>query len=373
MYSSTTGTSVTSLCETAPMDTHVHFCKNCGHLQTPTFENVEDYYDNDYKILVDSEEEDQLYQMTDGRKVFRSEHQAATLVRAIQLAEDARVLDYGCAKAATIRRLKEARPGIDVHLFDVSDMYLPFWQKLTHPDRWAIYAPRAEWLEGHFDLITSFYSLEHMPEPAASVRTIARMLLPGGRFYAVVPDWQANTADFVVVDHVNHFSAQSLTHMVELAGLEVELISTELHESALVVVARKPLVSAATQVKAAAGLERLSTRVTEVAAYWRDFRDRVQAFERDAQASGLPCAIYGSGFYGTYIATCMVDFAAVQCFLDQNPYRQGKTLMGKPVLAPQQLPDDVQALYVGLNPARARQELDKAEALRHRKLRCFLP
>ena len=48
---------------------------------------------------------------------------------------------------------------------------------------------------------------------------------------------------------------------------------------------------------------------------------------------------------------------SVECFLDQNPHRQKQTLLGKPILAPEALPETVRRLYVGLNPRVAREEL----------------
>jgi SAM-dependent methyltransferase len=373
VYTSNTGMSVTSLCELEVIDTRVFFCHQCGHVQTPQLADVHDYYSNDYKILVDSEEEDQLYKVVDGRMIYRSEHQAGTLIDVVDIPTNARVLDYGCAKAATIRRLKEQRPDVDVHLFDVSDMYLPFWEKLTTLNKWATFTPQAQWLTGYFDLITSFYSLEHMPKPAESVDTIAKMLAPDGRFYVVVPDWQTNIADYVVVDHVNHFSPQSLAQLMVRAGLHVEMVKAELHDSALVMVARKPALDQPVAQLVPENLGALEQRAVEVANYWSSFQERVQAFEQCARDAGLAPAIYGSGFYGTYIASCLKNLPAVSCFLDQNPFRQGKTLMGKPIVAPADLPPSVGALYVGLNPARAKTEIEKTQALSQRQLTLFLP
>ena len=287
--------------------------------------------------------------------------------------DDFIALYYGCAKAATIRRLKEQRPDVDVHLFDVSDMYLPFWEKLTTLNKWATFTPQAQWLTGYFDLITSFYSLEHMPKPAESVDTIAKMLAPDGRFYVVVPDWQTNIADYVVVDHVNHFSPQSLAQLMVRAGLHVEMVKAELHDSALVMVARKPALDQPVAQLVPENLGALEQRAVEVANYWSSFQERVQAFEQCARDAGLAPAIYGSGFYGTYIASCLKNLPAVSCFLDQNPFRQGKTLMGKPIVAPADLPPSVGALYVGLNPARAKTEIEKTQALSQRQLTLFLP
>ena len=59
------------------------------------------------------------------------------------------------------------------------------------------------------------------------------------------------------------------------------------------------------------------------------------------------------------------------CFLDQNPHRQGQELLGKPIIAPDALPESVRRLYVGLNPAEAREALDGLDW--GRELEVFYP
>ena len=89
------------------------------------------------------------------------------------------------------------------------------------------------------------------------------------------------------------------------------------------------------------------------------------------KANGGEVAIYGSGFYGTFIHSSLERPEAVACFLDQNPHRQSQTLIGKPILAPEKLPETVWRLYAGLNPRIARDELSAMDWLRD--LEVFYP
>ena len=111
VYVSPQGLSITSLTEVRNGRTEVFFCTACGHLQTTPIEDLEDYYETQYRILIDSENEDQLYQVVDSRRIYRVPHQVETLLTKVDLAPRARVLDYGCAKGATARRLAEVRQG----------------------------------------------------------------------------------------------------------------------------------------------------------------------------------------------------------------------------------------------------------------------
>ncbi|WP_336139700.1 hypothetical protein, partial [Klebsiella pneumoniae] len=76
------------------------------------------FYDTEYDILVNSEEEDQIYAVENGQKIFRADHQVALFQKKLQLLgglhEGARVVDFGCAKSATMRLLKQQRPDVKV-------------------------------------------------------------------------------------------------------------------------------------------------------------------------------------------------------------------------------------------------------------------
>jgi 2-polyprenyl-3-methyl-5-hydroxy-6-metoxy-1,4-benzoquinol methylase len=366
VYRSQDGRSLTSLSEFYDGPTEVFFCARCGHLQTTEIQDIQKYYDTQYNIFVDSDEEDLLYKVVDGKKLFRVEHQVQTILDKLSLPEGARVLDFGCAKSATSRKLLEARPDLKVHLFDVSEAYVKFWQKFLGPDRWSTYRPKPEWSDS-FDAVFSFFAMEHTADPRAFASDLARLIKPGGQLHLLVPNVYANTADFVVVDHVNHFSAASLGWLFASVGFDVVSIDDQAHDAAFVVTARKAQGKSFTP--DAAEIAGLRRRVDEMSGFWSGLAGRVRAFERENRAA--PAAIYGSGFYGTFIASCLEDLSNVVYFLDQSEFRQAKRLLDKPILAPEKIDSTVEAIYVGLNPRIARGVIESLEALRAR--RCFYP
>ena len=282
----------------------------------------------------------------------------------LNLPQGASLLDYGCGKAPTMRRLAAHRPDLAIHLFDVSADYQGFWHAFTTPERCATYTPKAEWT-GTFDAVTSFYALEHVEDLHGSLAAIRSLLKPGGLLYAIVPNWPTNVADVIVVDHINHFWTGSYHHVLARMGFTVESLDADAHYGALVVVARRTEPSEVWPEPAA-----LQAITQQVRAYWQGVSQRVQAFEADTGA-GKQAAIYGSGVYGNFIATCLADWAPVRCFLDQNPHQQGKTILERPILAPDALPPEVEVVYVGLNPAIAKREMDKVTAWQGRDLRFF--
>ena len=369
VYVSESPISVTSLCQLYKGQARVYFCNTCGHVQTTELEGIADYYDREYRILIDSEEEDQLYEVRDGTIVYRTDHQVRTLLSKLNLPQGAQILDYGCAKGATLRKLVGIRPDLSPHLFDVSRMYVPFWEKFAQESNWAVYEIPQHWNE-RFDVVTTFFALEHVADPAASLRTMARLLKPDGTLYGIVPNVFTNWADLVVVDHVNHYSRPSLERVLTDSGLHPLDIDDEAHTGALVFHAQRRS-GALALIRRGNDVRQTGGEVAQIARYWQAVGSRVRDFESSV-AKNTRVAIYGSGFYGTFIAAALSHFERVVCFLDRNPYRQGKELLGKPVVAPSELPEKIDVIYVGLNPASARESIADL-GWQNRNYRYFFP
>lgn len=369
LYEMDSGLALTSLGKTYPASTRVWACLACAHLQTDEMEQVDRYYAEQYNILADSEEEDQIYEVRGGRPLYRTEHQLAVLLDKVPLESGARVLDYGCAKSSTMQALLKQRADLQVHLFDVSDAYQRFWSSFVPEQRWATFEPKSEWA-GSFDLVTSFFALEHIVQPAQALQRIRALVRPGGRFYCVVPNVATNIADFIVVDHVNHFTESSLGYLLQQAGFEIECIDADSHRGAFVILARRPQSLLAEPSLDRSVVARHLAELERMASFWQGAADKIMSY-----VDGLPedacCAVYGAGFYGSFITACLGGAERISCFVDQNPFLQGRTLFGRPIVAPTELDEDVDTILVGLNPAHARQIIADIPALQGRSLRQF--
>ncbi|MFC5740290.1 class I SAM-dependent methyltransferase [Dyella tabacisoli] len=332
--------------------------------------NVEIYYDTQYDILVGSEEEDQIYEVRDGKPIYRTDHQVNTLLEKLGFEQDVDLLDYGCAKSSTIQALCATPAKVRPHLFDVSKRYIPFWEKFVDSNNWAVNQTKPEWA-AQFDVVTSFFSLEHIPTVLETMCDIAGLLKPGGVFYGIVPNVLSNIADFIVVDHCNHFTPTSLKQLLANAGLELQEIDERTHRGAFVIVARKPFsITAITPNISRSDIEHTCTELSLLADFWRGAAARVRAYETDLTDDDK-VVIYGAGFYGAFISASLAHPDRVICHLDQNPYLQGKEFNARPILAPDKLPADINTVLVGLNPAHAKAIISDIPALAHRKLDYF--
>ena len=359
IYESREERSVTTMNTLVPGRTRVFLCATCLHLQTNELPNLEAYYSHDYEINLSSEDEDQIYDVVDGKPIFRADHQAAVLSSKVELFDGCRVLDYGCAKAPTLRKLCGKHPQIQPLLFDVTDKYIPFWERYPTQAQWATHQPDPSW-NGTVDVVLSFYALEHVADLHEAMRNVSQLLRPGGLFYFIVPNAYQNIADFVVADHINHFSPSSLTHLLGQAGFSDVDVDEAVHHAAFVVTGRW---TGERSVHSPAREERSARReaAETMAEYWSGIRGRITDFVDSLDSSDVP-AIYGAGFYGNFIASVLGSTDRIRCFFDQNPHLHGTEIHGKPVLGPADLPADVSHVLVGLNPRNAERNIASIEA-----------
>jgi SAM-dependent methyltransferase len=332
--------------------------------------DVAQYYDQRYRILLDSEEEDQVYEIRNGVIVYRTAHQIELLLSRLRPVAGARILDYGCAKGAVCRALQQRRTDLVPYLFDVSEGYLPFWKNFAQPHQWAIYQPPEQW-QGRFDVITSFFCLEHVVDLGSTLQRMHALLRPDGRLYFVVPNVLGNSADFVVLDHVNHFTATSIAHLLASHGFVLESLDGEVHRGAWTGIARRGADPTTARPRMQSEeLPELAERVAQVARYWSSLDTAIRSHARQIPPDqGI--AVYGSGFYGTYLAAVLAEPERLRCFVDRSPFRQGKQLLGKEIVAPEQLPADVHHVYVALNPDTARSSVGELVSWRSRALNYF--
>jgi len=351
LYESLKDHSITTMNKSVAGKTRVYFCPGCGHLQTSELPNLNEYYAHEYAINISSEDDDQIYTVVDGKPVFRAEHQAAVLLSKVDLFPGCRVLDYGCAKAPTLKKILSIRPKIEAFLFDVTDKYVPFWNCFPKRPAWSVHQPDPSWI-GTLDIVLSFYALEHVSDLHAALANVKYLLKSGGLFYFVVPNVYANAADFIVADHINHFSAGSLHTLLNNEGfghIEVDPVS---HDAAFVVTARFKIDANIEEEAQHLEVTDTFTAARAMAHYWRDIAQRVEAFEATTRATDV-IAIYGAGFYGNLIASLLKNPENIACFIDQNPHLQGSAVWGKKVLSPVNLPQNVTQVLVGLNPRKA--------------------
>jgi len=364
IYDNLGSTSITSVCTTAECPTEVYYCNDCGHVQTLEMPDEFLYYDETYNFLTESEDEDQIYVIENDDAVYRTQHQVTTLLSKLDLSDNICILDYGCAKSSTMRELTRRDASITPYLFDISERYTSYWKDFIEEGNYATYEVPETW-SNKFHVVTSFFSLEHISKLNETLQNIRRVLVEDGLLYAIIPNTQTNPADLIVVDHPNHFTRASLERLFFNNGLSVQEIDDTSHRGAYVVVVKKTT-SVKTSEKLSVGLEK---EIKCIADFWKSAATRVKEFEK--AVTGKSSAIYGAGFYGTFLASNLKSIESVKFFVDQNPFLQGTTLLDRPIISPADLSNDINIMYVALNPKHSEKIIKDIKCFSYKSLSYF--
>ena len=147
--------------------------------------------------------------------------------------QDGAVLDVGCSNGAFLFQLRQRFPGCyDILGTDVSGPPLDYAESRGVP------VVRGDFLtgalpEGRFDAVTFWAVLEHLTEPKSFLQTAAALLKPAGLCFVLVPNMRSLATRllgwryrYIYSQHLNYFTAETLTRLVQPQFSVLELHST---------------------------------------------------------------------------------------------------------------------------------------------------
>lgn len=105
IYTSNDSFSITSISNLINAKTEVYYDKEIAHLYTKETLNLEEYYDNEYKVDIESEDKDSLYGIINGEKIYRTQYQLDLFTKKVEIKNNMKILDYGSAKGLFLKNL----------------------------------------------------------------------------------------------------------------------------------------------------------------------------------------------------------------------------------------------------------------------------
>jgi SAM-dependent methyltransferase len=130
-----------------------------------------------------------------------------------------RWLDYGCGAGALVAHANRA--GADCFGFDTG----AFAERARAQGERILTAAELDRMAGTFDIVTMIEVIEHVVDPIALLRAVARLLRRGGLLFVTTGNAQPHAGSFLAWGytvpeiHVSYFTPQSLARAYEAAGL----------------------------------------------------------------------------------------------------------------------------------------------------------
>ena len=155
--------------------------------------------------------------------VARRKVLANLIRRSVQPPSNARILEIGCGTGHNLAMLGAF--GI-VDALEVDETARALAQERLGREVFSAPLPELAGMEErHYDMVTAFDVVEHIPDDRAAIEGIARLLKPGGRLVVTVPahQWMWSAHD-VVNHHQRRYSKGALKQLIEGSPLKLEAI-----------------------------------------------------------------------------------------------------------------------------------------------------
>ena len=143
-----------------------------------------------------------------------------------------RLLDIGCGAGSLLMAAKKA--GWDAEGVDLS---LPTAEYLGKKGLKVFPGDllQAAFPTAYFDVVTAAELIEHVPDPSSLVAEVARILRPGGIFWATTPHSNGASARFLKLkwsiisppEHLHLFSTRGMTRLLSDNGFQKVQVKTE--------------------------------------------------------------------------------------------------------------------------------------------------
>ena len=259
----------------------------------------------------------------------------------------ARILDIGCSTGRLLANLRE-RGFPNVVGLDPSPGCAAAAKRLYGIDVHTMTLDQLGATEERFDVAILVGVLEHLRDLDEAFVHLRTLLNPGGLLYVEVPDatafadWQNAPYQDFSTEHLNFFAPISLENLMGRRGFAPVFSEQNHREQSYRTVMSN--VSAVFRKEEQASLGELrfdhdTVRGLErYIALCRADDERLHAKIDALVDSKRPILVWGVGTHTTRLmATSRLPEANIVAFIESNTRYQGKTLAGRPIIAPEQL------------------------------------
>jgi SAM-dependent methyltransferase len=323
---------VTSDSKPFPSGGRLAVCQACGMVQklpdAQWLAEIGEIY-RDYEMYHQSAANDQaVFDPVSGRPMGRCEVLAQRLLEPGLLPASGSLLDVGAGSGAMLAAFAAASPGWRLFGLDLDNRKEAALKSIPRFERLFTTAP--EQVSQQFELVTLIHSLEHFPDPVAMLRSLHGLIARGGRLFVQVNNAERTPFDLVVADHLCHFTPRSLACLVARSGLGADGVRTDWVNKELSLLAAAAPQAASPQCENAAAA---TARTRRDVGWLSGMLDHARA--KSARAGRGRFGMFGTSVAATWLASGLGE--AIDFFVDEDPARRGRSHLGRPILAPDQV------------------------------------
>lgn len=249
------------------------------------------------------------------------------------------ILDVGCSYGNTLNAFNRYIKKPNLFGLDLDNKNLTTLKKIQN---FKNLYNNLEEMDLTFDFITMIHTFEHIFNPFDYLLSLKKYLTREGLIFIQVPDAENNPIDYLIADHVTHFTKASLESLAVNCGYEVIFISNNLIKKEISMII-KPNIHPEPQ------FSQLNNQV--------DFKNIIEknfSWLKDLIRISLDLKKTEKkfGVYGTSNATVwIIESIGLKpsFFVDDDINRQGKLFYNKPIISKFEIPHDSKVLIPFIN------------------------
>ncbi len=323
---------VTSDCRPWEKGGKLGICLSCGSVQSiideEWKEEIQRIYDK-YTVYSQSDGVEQPVFDMYGTPYPRSVLIVKELESQFNLPPGGRLLDYGCGNGNFLRSFNKFFPAWSLCGYELDDRHKKQIESISQVEQ--LWSSSPQNITGEFCCISLIHVLEHIVSPVTFLKELIPKLNSNGFLIIQVPDIRQNPFDFLIADHATHFTLESLSNVLFLAGYSVLWHNAQLIPKEIMIIAQKcnkvdsytfnNLLLKETSVL----LKNHITRLLELISIGKQYlkKEKVGIFGSSIAATWLFLELNGK-----------VDF-----FVDEDLHRIGKTHLDRPIIHPRDVVD----------------------------------
>jgi 2-polyprenyl-3-methyl-5-hydroxy-6-metoxy-1,4-benzoquinol methylase len=159
-------------------------------------------------------------------KGFRTDAAMAALTRHADLRAPLAVLDVGSNRGSFARAFVAAAQDASLTAVEPDERFADSCENLPRTTLIHARIENTALPDGAFDIVHSCHTIEHLADPFAALKDHARTLKPGGLLVIDAPNIALIGGEDIVEEwfidkHLFHFSARTLSRMIEAAGFTI--------------------------------------------------------------------------------------------------------------------------------------------------------
>ena len=177
-------------------------------------------------------------------KGFRTDVAMDAITRQADMTAPLQLLDVGSNRGSFARAFLGAAANARITAVEPDERFAASCADLPRTDLIQARIEDTALPPGHFDIVHSCHTIEHLAEPFAALKDHARVLKAGGILVIDAPNialigGRDITEEWFIDKHLFHFSANTLGRMIEAAGFEILREPDPADDVNLLFVARK--------------------------------------------------------------------------------------------------------------------------------------